>query len=57
MARFSKLGSYSGEALAVAKDGKVLIAARDPDARSFELPTGPLRWIAPRPPTLRATSE
>jgi hypothetical protein len=48
MARFLKLGSYSGEALAVAKSGKVLLAAREPDARSFELPTGPLRWIDPR---------
>jgi hypothetical protein len=57
MARFLKLGSYSGEALAVAKNGKVLIAARDPDGRSFALPTGPLRWIDPRPPTLRATSD
>jgi hypothetical protein len=48
MERFSKVGSYSGAALAVAKDGRVLVAAREPDTRSFELPTGPLRWIDPR---------
>jgi hypothetical protein len=46
--QFLKLGSYRGEALAVATNGKVLIAAREPDVRSFELPKGPLRWIDPR---------
>ena len=47
MLRFSKLGSYSGEALAVAKNGRVLVAASEPDA-GFDLPKGPLRWIDPR---------
>jgi hypothetical protein len=46
--RFSKLGSYSGHALAVANDGRVLVAAREPAAADFALPTGPLRWIDPR---------
>jgi hypothetical protein len=46
--RFAKLGSYSGEALAVARNGEVLVAAREPAPHSFELPVGPLRWIDPR---------
>jgi hypothetical protein len=32
----------------VAKNGRVLVAAREPGESGFELPTGPLRWIDPR---------
>ena len=46
--RFRHLGSYSGEALAVATSGQVLVAERQPAEGTFDLPTGPLRWIEPR---------